>query len=331
MTTAGYYAARYPEPGERLVHVHAGTDELGRVYRAGLMINSGMPQFVAELSAVKLSSTPWAEQTRADRRNYERWQESPPVISGHHQGTRRAASTRPVAGHAATALPRCPPTPSSPMAPAILPPGDIASGATAGLRTQLAPTSGAMGYGVPAAIAASLVEPTRTVVCLAGDGDFLMNGAGACHGRAARRDASDHSSSTTACTAPYACTRSGNIRATRSAPNCTIPTSSRWRGPYGGLGERVDDTSDFAPALAKALRHIDSARQFALIELIVDPEMITPSRSLGEIRGERQLTRRAPGRRVAASASVAATPDFGHGPRELIHVFETAIHEAKRT
>ena len=61
-------------------------------------------------------------------------------------------------------------------APATSPSGRTASTPSARFRTQLAPTSGAMGYGVPAAIAAKIAEPERTVVCLAGDGDFLMSG-----------------------------------------------------------------------------------------------------------------------------------------------------------
>ena len=66
--------------------------------------------------------------------------------------------------------------PSSPTAPATTPPGSIASTAIGRFRTQLAPTSGAMGYGVPAAVAAKAVHPEPHVVSFAGDGCFMMNG-----------------------------------------------------------------------------------------------------------------------------------------------------------
>jgi hypothetical protein len=94
---------------------------------------------------------------------------------------------------------------------------------------HIAPTSGSMGYGVPAAVAMKRLFPERPVVCIAGDGDFLMNGQE--FATAVQYGCrSSLSSPTTASTAPSACTRSVNIRAASSQPICAIPISRPTRG-----------------------------------------------------------------------------------------------------
>ena len=99
-----------------------------------------------------------------------------------------------------------------------------------GYRSQLGPTSGSMGYGTPAAIAAKLVHPERTVVCFAGDGCFLMTGQELRQPRSTTCRSSG-SSPTTACTALSACIRSATIPAECRAPISGIPTSPRWPTP----------------------------------------------------------------------------------------------------
>ena len=167
--------------------------------------------------------------------------------------TRRTPTTKPISSRrrsrrstwprsCARSIATSPTTRSSPTAPATSAAGCIASIATPACATpaaaQLAPTSGAMGYGVPAAVAAALLEPHRTVVNLAGDGDFLMNGAGARdRDRARRRQgvaSSSASSSTTAATGRSACTRSASTRAASRAPTSATPTSPRSLAPTAG-------------------------------------------------------------------------------------------------
>ena len=166
MTTSGYSLVSAPLPKQRLVHVHAGADELGRVYQAELLINSGMPEFAAALA------------------------DMPPVNASAWKGLAQTA-------HAADQAERVP-TPTDDrldMAQVVLSLQErlgkdviVTNGAGnysgwahrywryGGFRTQLAPTSGAMGYGLPAAVAAKLQYPDRPVVCFAGDGCFLMSG-----------------------------------------------------------------------------------------------------------------------------------------------------------
>jgi acetolactate synthase-1/2/3 large subunit len=169
MTTGGYTLLTPPRTAQKLVHIHPGAEELGRVYTADLMLQSCMHGAAKALEALAAPvEVAWADWAAAAHADYE-------------------------ANHLAPMV--------SPLDLAVvmktvqrLAPEDTAYTNGAGNysgwlhryvrhfglqhhgRTQLAPTSGAMGYGVPAAVAASLLFPERTVVNVAGDGDFLMTG-----------------------------------------------------------------------------------------------------------------------------------------------------------
>ncbi|MFZ2650298.1 MAG: thiamine pyrophosphate-binding protein [Burkholderiaceae bacterium] len=169
MTTGGYSLLEAPQPRQRLVHMHAGAEELGRVYVADLKVQASMACAAQALETLAPPTTlAWGEWTAAAHADYE-------------------------ANHVAQAV--------EPLDMAVvvktvaqMVPADtvFTNGAGnfsgwphrylryaalhQGGRTQLAPTSGAMGYGVPAAIAAALLEPQRSVINFAGDGDFLMTG-----------------------------------------------------------------------------------------------------------------------------------------------------------
>ena len=169
MTTGGYTLLKAPRPAQKLIHIHAGPEELGRVYAADLMLQSAMACAAKALEGLSPPpSLPWGEWTAGAHADYEANHEPTPVepldMAEVVKTIQRLAPTDSVltngAGNYSGWLHRFYRYP----------------GMQKGGRTQLAPTSGAMGYGVPAAVAASILYPQRTAINIAGDGDFLMTG-----------------------------------------------------------------------------------------------------------------------------------------------------------
>ncbi|GMV00831.1 MAG: thiamine pyrophosphate-binding protein [Burkholderiaceae bacterium] len=277
ITTSGYTLLEVPRPRQSLVHVHAGIEELGRVYQADLMIASGMPEFAAALRAVKVDASAWTGSAAAARAEYETWQGRPTLyLSG--------ASPTLDLWEVVQTLKRLLP------ADAILAngAGNFATWANrfwpyAGLRTLLSTTSGSMGYGVPAAVAAAIAQPQRTVVCFAGDGDFLMNGqelaTAAQYGAAPVVIVFDNG-------------MYGTIRMhqEREYPSRVLgtelanPDFAKYGEAFGGFGVRVERTAGFEPAMRAALGHTRTRRLPALVHLKVDPQAITPNATLDAIR-----------------------------------------------
>ncbi|HEX8166928.1 MAG TPA: thiamine pyrophosphate-dependent enzyme, partial [Beijerinckiaceae bacterium] len=153
--------------------------------------------------------------------------------------------------------------------------------------TQLAPTSGSMGYGVPAAVGAKRMFPDRTVVCLAGDGDFLMNGQE--FATAVQYDLPivvillDNGM--------YGTIRMHQEREYPGRISATMlrnPDFSAYAAAFGGHGERVEATEDFAPAFARAL----ASRKPAILHCLVDPEAITPTTTITALREKALAGRR---------------------------------------
>ena len=169
MTTGGYSLITPPRPSQKLVHIHAGAEELGRVYAADLLLQSSMTSAAKALEALAAPVTvPWAADAAVAHADYEANHVAPavaPLDLGLVMKTvQRLAPADTVYTNGA---------------------GNFSGwlhryvryfGLQHHGRTQLAPTSGAMGYGFPAAVGAALLCPERTVVNVAGDGDFLMNG-----------------------------------------------------------------------------------------------------------------------------------------------------------
>jgi len=169
MTTHGYTLLQAPRPAQQLVHIHAGAEELGRVYAADLLMQSSMACAAKALESLAApTSLPWADTAVAARADYEANLVAPAVepmdMAVLVKTLQRVLPEDTVytngAGNFAGWLHRY----------GVLP------GLQHFGRTQLAPTSGAMGYGLPAAVAAALLYPHRFVLNLAGDGDFLMTG-----------------------------------------------------------------------------------------------------------------------------------------------------------
>jgi acetolactate synthase-1/2/3 large subunit len=284
MTTGGYTLLQAPRPRQRLVHVHAGAEELGRVYAADLMLQAGMAGAGKALESLAAPpSVPWQGWTESAHADYLANLEAPPVepmdLAVVMKTIQRLSPADTVytngAGNYSGWLHRY-----------VQYPGRQHHG-----RTQLACTSGAMGYGLPAAVAAALLQPGRTVVNIAGDGDFLMNGqelaTAAAHG--ARRLVSvvvDNGS--------Y-----GTIRMHQEREYPGRVSGSALHNPdfvtlahaFGWKGERIDHTAGFEPAFARAL----ASGEPTLIHLILPTEVITSRTTLGAIRAAAQARARAGG------------------------------------
>lgn len=273
--TGGYTLLRIPAPRQALIHVHPGAEELGRVYRGDLPINAGLPEFAAALRGLSPGRVTWGDWTRSARRDYEAWQTPLPQAG--------ALNLSEIVAYLAERLP---------------PDSIITNGAGnyalwvhrfyryAGLRTQLAPTSGAMGYGVPAAVAAKIVAPERPVVCFAGDGCFMMNGQELA--TAARYDLKILF--VVVNNGMYGTIRMHQERHFPGRVNGTTlvnPDFAALARAYGLHAERVDRTEDFAEAFERAW----AAPASALLELVTDPEGISPRTTISALRAAHDNTR----------------------------------------
>ena len=268
ITTGGYTLLEVPVPKQPLVHVHAGAEELGRVYAAKLPINSGMLQFVEALERMPLDGSRWKEWTKAARADCEAWRAPLPMPGKVHLGqiVQWLSSNLPEdaivangAGNFATWLHR--------------------HFIYKGYRTQLGPTSGSMGYGFPAALAAKIAEPKRTVLAWTGDGEFLMTGQE--FATAVQYDAPVIAMVVN--NGMYGTIRMHQEReypGRVSGTGLKNPDFAAYARAFGGHGEIVEATSQFAPAFERAR----SSGKAAIIELRIDPEAITPSATVSGLR-----------------------------------------------
>jgi acetolactate synthase-1/2/3 large subunit len=270
MPSSSYTLIDIPEPKQALVHIHPGVEELGRVYRPTLAINASPTAFVAALEGMQPPNTiGWGAETRAARREFLDW-----VTPRPNPGKIQLAE---IVDWLSKRLPK----------DTILANG---AGNYSGwvhryyryrsYNTELAPTSGTMGYGLPAAIAAQLLHPARLVVAFAGDGCFQLT--------------SQEFATAIQYDAPFVMIVVDNgvygtirMHQERDFPNRVIATDllnpdfAALAVAHGGHGERVERTEDFAPAFERAV----AANKPALLHLIVDPEASTTSKTLSEIRG----------------------------------------------
>jgi acetolactate synthase-1/2/3 large subunit len=269
MATSGYTLIGLPVPKQAMIHVHAGAEELGRVYQATLPINAAMPAFAAAARALApVDSSAWRDWTQAAHADYLANLQHPQIAGKLQMGDIMAW----MRAH----LP----------ADAIITNG--AGNYTTWahrfyqyrrFRTQLGPTSGAMGYGMPAAVAAKAVHPDRTVVCFAGDGCFLMNGQ-------ELATAVQYGLNLIVLVINNGMYGTIRMHQEREYPERVIgtdlanPDFVALARAYGAHGELVETTEQFAPAFERALK----AGKPALLELRLDPEAITPRASLSQIR-----------------------------------------------
>ena len=269
ITTGGYTLFDLPRPRQTLVHVHPGPDELGRVYQAELMINSGMEEFAASAKVLgSAGGVAWNGWTQLLRQEYLLSLDTVPM-PGRLNLSEAVAWLR-----------------------SRLPAETIVTNGAGnfsgwvqrfyqytGFRTQLGPTNGAMGYGVPAAVAAKLTHPDRTVVCFSGDGDFLMTGQ-------ELATAVQYGAAVVFLVINNEMYGTIRMHQERDYPARTYGTALRnpdfaqLARAYGAHGAVVETTAQFAPAFEEAL----AAGVPALLELRIDPDAITTRTSLTAIR-----------------------------------------------
>jgi len=265
-TTDGYALVTPDHPGQRLIHVHPDPDELQRSYRADVAVCAGMAEFAEALLLIDL----------------------PPRTAGAEANAEWQAWSTPQPRDLRMDLALC----VAAMREQLPADSVICNGAGnysgwwhrywryAGTGTQLAPTAGAMGYGVPAAVAASLRHPERTVVALAGDGCFLMNGqelaTAVAHGANMLVIVVDNGA--------YGTIR---MHQEREYPGRVVGTNlgnpdfAALARAFGCWAETVGRTADFAPALARAMEQTG----VRMLHLKTDVEAITAGTTLTKMRG----------------------------------------------
>ncbi len=289
MTTSGYTLFDVPVPKQKLIHVHSDVNELGRVYQAEMMVASGVNEFAAALGHLphreRSPASPASARVREVAEAHETlaaWQSEPPLYKTRTtpaklnlwqvvQTIKRLAPKDTIitngAGNFATWAHRFFPY----------------QGVEHCGKSQLAPTSGAMGYGVPAAVMASIVAPDRTVINFAGDGDFMMT-------------SQELATAMQYGSAPIFIVFNngmyGTIRMHQEkhfparvyGTALKNPNFAKFAESFGASGVQVASNAEFDEAFAKALAHTRSTRTPALIELNVDPQDLTPGATLDAIR-----------------------------------------------
>src|SRR3954466_11611849 len=270
MPSSSYTLLDIPMPKQKLVHVFPAAEELGRVYQPTFAIQATPGPFCEALAAMSGPSRPASpEQAAAAHADYLEWSETPKELPGAFQY-----------GQAMVWL--CERLPADAI---------ICNGAGnftiwvhryyrfRAFGTQLAPTSGSMGYGPPAAVLAKRQQPERIVVAFAGDGDFRMNG---------QEFATAVQYGIPIIVVVLDNGMYGTIRMHQereypgrvSATQLKSPDFAALARDFGGYGERVDRTEDFPPAFERALQ----SGQPAILHCIVDPQALTPTMTLDAIR-----------------------------------------------
>ncbi|MES5099602.1 thiamine pyrophosphate-binding protein [Agrobacterium sp. BA1120] len=270
MPSSGYTLLDIPYPSQTLVHIFPDAEELGRMYRPDLAICASASDFVDAIESLDAPQNHvWAERTAAMHDAYLKWSTPPktgpgpvqmgPIMDWIEANTPVDAIFTNGAGNYATWLHRF--------------------HRFQRFNTQSAPTSGSMGYGLPAAVAAKHLFPDREVVCFAGDGCFMMHGqefiTAVRYGLPIITVLVNNGT--------YGTIRMHQEReypGRVSATDLVNPDFVAFAKAYGGHGEIVEKTEDFGPAYERAR----ASGKPAIIEVKLDPEAITPARTLTQIR-----------------------------------------------
>lgn len=257
-----------PEPKQRLIHVHGSEAELGKVYRPELGIQSGPNAFAAALACAPVTGD-WAEWRATARATWEAGFDLPAQPGGVDMGQ--------ITQHLNAVLPEDVILTNGAGNFTVWPNKFFKYGPKARL---LAPQAGAMGYGLPAAIAARIAEPSRRVVCFAGDGDFQMN----CQELATAAQYGAQPIILIVNNGIYGTIRAhqerhypARVSGTDMNANPDFVALAR---AYGFMAERIDRTEDFAAAFDRAL----ASATGAVLDLRVSAEALTPRVTLSQMR-----------------------------------------------
>jgi len=270
MPSSDYTLLKSPYPDQTLVHVHPDAGELGRVYRPALAINASPNAFTEAFAATAPKAPPaWEDETTRLHGAYLEWSTPPasgpgPVLMGAIMAHLEKVVGEDTiftngAGNFATWVHRF--------------------HRFRRFATQAAPTSGSMGYGPPAGVAAKDLFPGREVIVFAGDGDFLMNGQ-------EFATAVQYDLPIIVIVVNNGIYGTIRMHQEREYPGRVVATELKnpdfaaLARAYGGHGEIVEKTEDFAPAFERARK----SGKPAIIEIRLDPEAITPARTLSDIR-----------------------------------------------
>jgi acetolactate synthase-1/2/3 large subunit len=271
MTTQGYALIDLPEPRQTLIHIHASAEDLGGVFRPDLAIQAGSAVVVAALAAMPPDDrSRWREWTLSARRDYLDWLKPEPYDGALDLGAIFTWLRDHISADAIVTVDA----------------GNFSGWSQRFLSyrrpgRQLGPTSGAMGYSVPAAVAAKLLHPDRLVLGMVGDGSFLMTGQ--------ELATAMHTGS-----APVILLFNngmyGTIRMHQerrypgrvSATDLTNPDFAALARSYGAFGVVIERTNDFVPAFESAV----ASGLPAVLELRMDPDVITTRTTLSAIRAQ---------------------------------------------
>jgi acetolactate synthase-1/2/3 large subunit len=270
MPSQAYTLLDIPGPKQTLVHVFPGVEELGRVYHAHLAINAAPTAFAAALEGLQPpNDLRWADDTPAAHADFLAWTDKPTGVPGPVNMGEIVLGLR-----------------------NKLPPDAVVTNGAGNFSvwvhrytryrrfgTQLAPISGSMGYGVPAAVAMKRLDPNRTVVCFAGDGDFLMTGQ-------EFATAVQYDLPVIVVVVDNGMYGTIRMHQERHFPGRVIGTALKnpdfaaYARAFGGFGATVEKTADFDSAFDAAQK----SGKPAIIHVKVDPEALTPAMSLSAIR-----------------------------------------------
>lgn len=266
IASQSYTLLDIPNGAQKIVHIHPDPMELGRVYQPTLAINATPGTFLTAAYGMQVRSGRSVEDARGD---YLAWSDAPPPVPGDFQYGEVMLWLRD----------RLPPD-----AVICNGAGNFASWIHRYYRfrdfgTQLAPTSGSMGYGLPAGVMAKRQKPASIVLTIAGDGDFLMNGqefaTAVHHGIPLIVAVIDNGIYGT-----IRMHQERNFPGRISATTLTNPDFAALARAYGGHGETVTTTAEFAPAFERAL----ASGKPAILHCLLDPQAITPTATLDGIR-----------------------------------------------
>jgi acetolactate synthase-1/2/3 large subunit len=266
----GYSLFEIPGPRQTLVHVHPGPEELGRVFRPQLAINAAPTAFAAALEGLQPpSDVRWSTDTNTAHADYLAWTETATAVPGNVNPGEVMIWLR-----------------------ENLPPDAILCNGAGNFNTwlhrfyrvrkfasQLGPTSGSMGYGVPAAIGMKRLYPDRTVLAISGDGDFLMNG---------QEFATAIQFNLPITVLIFDNSLYGTIRMHQereypgrvSATVLKNPDFAAYARAFGGFGATVENTAEFASAFKAAL----ASGKPSILHIKIDPDAISPATTLTKLR-----------------------------------------------